>query len=130
VSDVLIDSSVWIDFFRGDRAAVARIDPLIADDRAAVSGPIVAEVASGAKTLATFNLVRARLLCLTLLADPPDLWDRAATARFMLARQGTQANLIDLAIAISASVRAHRLLTRDRDFVAIAKVIPLELDLL
>lgn len=74
MSDVLVDSSVWIDFFRGHKATVARVDPLLVDDRAAVAGPIVAEVASGARSLALFDEVKKRLNALNLLADPMDLW--------------------------------------------------------
>jgi len=127
VSDVLIDSSVWIDFFRGKGDAAARVDPLLVLDRAAVSGPIVAEVASGALTLAAFNLVRTRLRALAVLTEPVDLWERVAEARCGLARQGVQAHMIDLAIAVTANVHGHTLLTRDRDFVAIAKVVPVDL---
>ncbi len=128
MSDVLVDSTVWIDFFRGDRQAIRRVDPLLADDRAAVSGPILAEVASGALTAPSFNQVRARLHALGVLADPPDLWDRVAEARFNLARQGLQAHLVDLSIAVTANVHGHALLTRDKDFIAIARIVPLDLD--
>jgi hypothetical protein len=128
VSDVLVDSSVWVDFFRGDKQTVARLDPLLVDDRAAVSGPIVAEVTSGALNPASFQMLRERLGSLRLLPDPVDLWARVAEARFTLARQGTQAHLVDLAIALTATVAGHALLTRDRDFVAIARVVPLDIE--
>jgi predicted nucleic acid-binding protein len=129
VSDVLVDTSVWIDFFRGDTRAIARLDPLLRDDRAAVSGPIVAEVTSGVRTPGAFRQLRARLGALTTLEPPPDLWDQVAMARFSLARQGTQAHLVDLLIALTASTAGHTLLTRDRDFTAIARVVPLDVEL-
>jgi hypothetical protein len=129
VSDVLVDTSVWIDFFRGDKQAITRLDPLLRDDHAAVAGPIVAEVTSGARTPAIFQQLRARLGALTTLELPQDGWDRVAAARFSLARQGTQAHLVDLLIALTASSASHRLLTRDRDFTAIAQVVPLDVEL-
>ena len=128
MSDVLVDSSVWIDFFRGDPRARARLDVLLQDDRAAVSGPIVAEVTSGARTPAIFQQLRSRLGALTMLDAPEDVWDRAAAARFALARQGTQAHLVDLLVALTASSAGHALLTRDRDFTAIARVVPLDIE--
>ena len=128
MSDVLVDSSVWIDFFRGERRTVARVDTLLVDDRAAVCGPIVAEVTSGTVDLATFHRVRTKLRALSVLPDPTDLWDRVGEARFGLARQGVQAHLVDLVIAVTANVRGHSLLTRDKDFTAIAKVIALDVD--
>lgn len=60
---------------------------------------------------------------------PGDLWGRVGEARVTLARQGVQAHLVDLAIAQVAAAAHQPLLTRDRDFVAIAKVVPVELDL-
>lgn len=129
MSDVLVDTSVWIDFFRGDRQAIARLDPLLRDDHAAVAGPIVAEVTSGARTPAVFQQLRARLGALTMLEPPVDVWDRVAAARFSLARQGTQAHLVDLVIALTASSAGHALLTRDRDFTGIAQVVPLDVEL-
>ena len=129
MSDVLVDTSVWIDFFRGDRQAVVRLDPLLRDDRAAVAGPIVAEVTSGARTPAAFQQLRARLGALTTLESPPDIWDRVAAARFSLARQGMQAHLVDLLIALTAGTAGHTLLTRDRDFMGIARVVALDVEL-
>lgn len=129
MSDVLVDSSAWIDFFRGERASVSRVDPLLSDGRASICGPVLAEVTSGARTLAVFNELRARLRGLNQLSDPPDLWDRVAEARFRLARQGVQAHIADLTIAVTASAHGHVLLTRDKDFRAIAKTIAFDLDL-
>jgi len=66
---------------------------------------------------------------LTTLEPPPDLWDRVVAARFSLARHGTQAHLVDLVIALIASATGHTLLTRDRDFTGIARVVPLDVEL-
>jgi predicted nucleic acid-binding protein len=129
MSDVVVDSSVWIDFFRGDAEIVERVDALLADDRVAVTGPIIAEVSSGARTVALFEKLRARLGALTILSDPPDLWQRVGEVRFGLARKGVQAHIVDLSIALTARAHAHCLLTRDRDFGRIADALSLELDL-
>lgn len=124
----VIDASAWIGFFRGDGAAVRRIDPLLVDGTAAVTGPIVAEVLSGAPTRAEFEHLRELFQGLDRLADPPELWDRVAEARFTLARRGHQGALIDLSIAITCHEGGDRLLTRDRDFRAIARLISVEVE--
>ena len=124
----VIDSSAWIGFFRGDGAAVRRIDPFLVDGTAAVTGPILAEVLSGAVTRAEFEHLRELFQGLVRLADPPDLWDRVTEARFTLARRGHQAALIDLSIAVTCHDAGDKLVTRDRDFRAIARVVPLEIE--
>jgi predicted nucleic acid-binding protein len=93
-----------------------------------VTGPIVAEVLSGAPTRAEFDHLRDLFQGLERLADPPDLWDRIAETRYSLARRGHQASLVDLAIAITCYEARDRLVTRDRDFRDIAKVVPVEIE--
>ena len=128
MSDLLVDSSVWVDFFRGGRDVVRRVDAALAKDRVAVCGPVVAEVLSGARTRADFVRVKDAFEGLTLLPDPVDSWPRVAEARFSLARRGTQASLVDVLIALTAADAGHALLTRDADFRRIASVIPVELE--
>jgi predicted nucleic acid-binding protein len=128
VSDVLVDSSVWVDFFRGARDVVRRVDTALENDRVAVCGPVVAEVLSGARTRADFVRVRDAFEGLVFLPDPADCWPRAGEARFALARRGNQAALVDILIALTAADTGHVLLTRDSDFRRIAAVIPVEVE--
>ena len=128
MSDLLIDTSIWIDFFRGTPDVVHRVDAALEHDRVAVCGPIVAEVLSGTRTRVEFARVRAAFEGLALLPDPLDAWPRVGEARFALARRGTQAALIDILIALTAAEADHTLLTRDSDFRRIAAVVPVELE--
>ena len=128
MSLAVVDTSAWVSFFHGDAAAIARIDPRLADGTAAVTGPIVAEILSGAGSRAEFERLRDLLSGLERPPDPADLWERIAEARYALARKGHQASLIDLAIALASLDGGHTLVTRDRDFRAIARVVPIELE--
>ena len=128
MSDLLVDSSVWIDFFRGAPEVVRRVDAALDQDRVAVCGPIVAEVLSGTRTRADFARVNSAFEGLSLLPDPIDAWARVGEARFALARRGTQAALVDVLIALTAAEANHGLLTRDADFRRIAAVVPIELE--
>ena len=125
----IVDSSAWVDFLRGEEKAVSRVDRLLAVGVAAVTGPISAEVLSGARSSAQYENLRRLFDGLFWVPDPPSLWSRVAEYRFTLARGGFQPELIDLAVAVSAFAGGHRLLTRDRDFERIRTVIPIELDL-
>lgn len=128
MSLAVVDTSAWISFFRGDSAAIRRIDPLLAVGSAAITGPILAEVLSGAGSRAEFDRLRDLFQGLDRLADTPELWERIAEARYALARKGHQASLVDLSIALACLDGGHTLVTRDRDFRAIARVLPLELE--
>ena len=129
MTDTLVDTSAWVAFFRGDPAAVRRVDPLLGDGRAAINGPIFAEVVSGARTTSHFELLKRLLRGLDRLREPEALWDRVAEHRFALARRGYQASLVDLTIALAALDSGHTLLTRDSDFRRIQAVVPAELEI-
>ncbi|MGH9366301.1 MAG: type II toxin-antitoxin system VapC family toxin [Thermoanaerobaculia bacterium] len=128
MSDTLVDTSGWVAFLRGEEAAVRRIGPLLADGRAAVTGPIAAEVLSGARSRRDFDILKSLLDGLDQLEEPASLWERVAELRFALARSGYQASLIDLTIALSSLDAGHTLLTRDADFRRIQAVVPMELE--
>lgn len=127
MSDLLVDSSVWVEFFRGNPRVVARLDAALEGDRVAVCGPVLAEVLSGARSRSEFETLQSAFEGVDLLPDPPDAWPRIAEARFALARRGTQAALVDLLIALTAAEARHTLLTRDADFERIAAVLPVDL---
>ncbi len=128
MSVCLVDTSAWVDFLRGETKAVARVDPLLADGFVAVTGPIRAEVLSGASSTAQYEKLRQLLDGLVEIPDPHSLWERVAEYRFALARGGFQAEIVDLAIAVAAFAGGLRLLTRDRDFLRIRTVVPIELE--
>jgi len=129
VSLSVVDSSAWISFLRGDAAAIRRIDPLLAIAEVAVAGPIMAEVLSGTGSRDEFDHLKDLFEGLERLADPADVWDRVAEARYTLARKGYQASLVDLVIALACLDGGHKLVTRDRDFRAISRVVPLEVEI-
>lgn len=126
----LVDSSAWIDFFRGERAAVRRVDALLADGDAALCGPVLAEVLSGATSRGAYDGLRDLLNALPTLQPSPEVWGKVAETRFGLARAGRQVAILDLLIAWTAVDSGVPLLTRDRDFRVLADRIPLELELL
>jgi predicted nucleic acid-binding protein len=129
LTPTIVDSSAWLDYLRGEPQAFRRVDRLVAAGRAAVTGPIWAEVLSGARTSGAFGRLRSLFEGIDCVADPPSLWPRVAEHRFALARRGFQAALVDLTIAIAAFDGGFRLLTRDRNFRRIRTVIPIELEL-
>jgi predicted nucleic acid-binding protein len=90
---------------------------------------VLAEVLSGAGSRAEVDRLKDLLAGLERLPDPTDLWDQAAEARYTLARKGYQASLVDLVIALTCLDAGSTLVTRDRDFRAISRVVPLEVEI-
>lgn len=121
---VLIDSPVWVGFLRGQKAARAFVDTLLKDGRAAITGPIYAEVLSGLKSPNDFQSLSILFRSLQWVDPPEDCWARVAQTRFTLARTGVDAHLIDLLIAHTAAHNMCEVLSADRDFERIARVLP------
>jgi predicted nucleic acid-binding protein len=129
VSAAVVDSSAWLDYLGGDKEAVKRLDPILAKKRVLITGPIYAELLSGARSTSEYALLKELLEGVEWAAEPGGLWFRVAEHRFALARRGFEASLIDLSIALSAFDGGYRLVSRDRDFARIRTVVPIELDL-
>lgn len=125
----LVDSSAWVDFLRGEKASVALVGTLLGRGLAAICGPVVAEVLSGAQTSGEYAILKGLVEGLHRAPEPVDVWPRIADHRFALARGGFRVGLVDLVIAVTALDAGLRLVTRDRDFERIRTVVPIDLDL-
>lgn len=125
---ILVDTSVWIKFFRFSNSSEAvALDGLLSLGMVVTCDPIRAEVISGAPTQAEFNRLRDLFGTLKVLEPPANLWPRLEACRFTLARRGHQASLVDLMIAITAQAHQAVLWTLDGDFKSITSVIPVRL---
>jgi predicted nucleic acid-binding protein len=125
---VLVESSAWISFFRGDKAACRRIDPLLQAKVVRTTGPVFVELVSGARNKSIQTELKALLLSIPWLPPFEPVWERVAETRFLLARIGRSCSVIDILIAQAASDWGAKLLTRERDFERMAGVLPLDLE--
>ena len=113
---ILIDTSAWIDFFRGGGRLAERVDELVEADEAALCGPIVTELRRGLRS----RTERERLLPLLagchLLDQPARLWEEAGELGWYLGRRGAAVKSLDLLIAAYALAHGVPVLTADADF--------------
>ncbi len=116
---ILVDSSVWIDFFRNTPTPQAEwLDAHLGDEAFVVGDLILAEVLRGFKDDRGFNEAKrlmARLEQVTLCGE--DLAVEAArNFRRLRARGVTVRGTIDVVIATRCIADGLRLLHSDRDF--------------
>jgi predicted nucleic acid-binding protein len=128
---ILVDTSAWVEFSRGTGSAVdERLSALIQvhPDTIASTEPVLMELLSGGDQVA--DRVTERLLrSFAWLAFDP-VSDFAGAARvYRLCRAAGVAprGLIDCMVVQVALRTESRLLAADRDFEAIARVMPLQL---
>jgi len=130
MSVVLVDTSVWVDFFSVPESSFAKeLDLYLENDLVCTMDLITAEILSGCKTQGEFKKLKTYLATLPNIAPPTNIWEQLALVRFKLARKGYQASIPDLFITLTASKHQKLLFTKDRQFKTIATVISLDLKL-
>jgi predicted nucleic acid-binding protein len=123
---ILVDTSVWIEFFNGTGSPAHRVlkDLLEREEDLCISEFILAEVLQGFKKDADFELARSHLLKFPIYAlKTPDSYVSAAQIYRKCRKQGiTIRKTIDCLIAQTALEHKLALLHNDSDFDRIAKV--------
>lgn len=122
---IAIDSSSMIAYLSGaDGGDVVIVEQALADQQAVLSPVVLTELVSDPKLPA--KVVRL-LLDLPRLELLDGYWERAGALRATLIRKRRRALLADALIAQSCLDHDLPLVTRDRDFQAIARVSALKL---
>jgi predicted nucleic acid-binding protein len=113
---ILVDTSAWIDFFRGKGPLADRVDEALASNEATLCGPIVTELRRGLRNPSERRKVIPLLDGCHLLEDPDALWEEAGELGYVLARKGVTVKTMDLLIATYALSHDVPLLASDSDF--------------
>ena len=116
---ILVDSSVWIDFFRGTATPqVELLEALLGAEPLAIGDLILAEVLQGFHSDRDFNQARQLLLGFETLniVDTQTAIQAAKNFRALRAKGITVRKTIDTLIATCCIQKGHILLHCDRDF--------------
>jgi tRNA(fMet)-specific endonuclease VapC len=125
---ILVDTSAWIDFFRGRDPLATAVDETLAAGAAVLCGPIVTELRRGLRDEKERSKVLPLLEACPILGQPEQLWIEAGDLGFVMRRRGMAPKTIDLLIAAYALSHSAAVLTADKDFTAMQKAgIPLQL---
>ncbi len=121
---ILVDSSVWIDYFRGTATAQTdRLEALLGNEPLAIGDLILTEVLQGFVVQREFNEARRLLGSLAFVVlGGDDVALKAANNYRRLRTLGiTVRQTIDTVIATRCIVSGYALLHDDRDFDAFEK---------
>ena len=116
---ILVDSSVWIDFFRGTvTPQVDVLDRLLGEELVAIGDLMMTEVLQGFASERDFNTARRMLGALDLveIGGRDVMIEAARYFRDLRGRGITIRKTIDTLIATRCIVSGYRLLYSDRDF--------------
>lgn len=126
---ILVDSSVWIDFFRGTATPESEmLDRLLGEQLIMIGDLMVTEVLQGFTSDRDFNRAQRLLATLDLVEiGGRDVMVEAARAlRFLRSKGVTVRKTIDTLIATRCLVSGYSLLYSDRDFDPFVEHLGLE----
>lgn len=126
---ILVDSSVWIDYFTGKKTLAAeKLDSLLGQDLIAIGDLMLIEVLQGFRADKDFRRARELLLSLTVLniLDTDIALQSAANFRKLRKKGITVRKTIDAIIATYCIENRIALLHSDKDFRPFHKHLKLE----
>ncbi len=129
MSDILVDTSVWLEFFRvKDSPHGEALDRLLEEERVCTANLIKAEIIPGARTPRQLRELKECFDALPLAREPASLWEEITDVQFRLKRRGIGGiSIPDLIIAVVAKANGKVIFTRDSDFRRIQRALPVEL---
>jgi predicted nucleic acid-binding protein len=125
---VIIDSSVWFDYFAGtSNPETEWLDLEVLRQRLGLTDLILTEILRGARSDAEFEILEREMACYEVFATGGREMATASAENYRLLREKgfTPLKTIDCWIATFCLREGHSLLHRDRDFDAFEKVLGL-----
>lgn len=119
---VLVDTSVLISFFKGTHELVEEVTKLLQNNRAVITGIIIAELLQGMKLLREEQTFAELLTALCHLELTNDIWIKTGKTALLLRRKGVSLPLSDVAIATLAIEHNLSIFTLDKHFEQIPNV--------
>jgi predicted nucleic acid-binding protein len=123
---VLVDTSVWIDFFRKKEPYYTSVLALIDGDSIVCVDMIFAELLQGAQSKKEFNTIKEFLYIFDFLAESEKVWELAGTTSFKLQRKGKPVGLSDCYIAAFCKVHNVKLFTKDKHLSIVQKKLNID----
>jgi hypothetical protein len=131
VSEYLVDTSVWVEFLRGEKTAIKkRLEKLLDENRAVVSGIILAELLTGIHNEKDQDFLEESFLGLPFLEATRDIFAMAGKMGASMRKKGFNMPLSDLLIAALAKAHGLTVLTLDNHFQTLARPLNVQMELL
>lgn len=125
---VLIDTSVWIDYFKNrDDNFSQRVDEILTFSDVYVPKVVIAELIQGAKSEKEISVIEEFIEAFHIIDQTEDTWARAGRLSFSMKRKGISVHLVDCYIAMLAVENNCKIFSLDEHFKDIKKFLKIEL---
>ena len=121
---ILIDTSVWIDYFQNKSSSISeKMDRILSEAEVCVPKIVIAELIQGAKSSKEIAIIEDFLEVFHIIDQKQDSWVKAGRLSYDLKKHGKTIHLLDCYIAIIAQEFGCKIFTLNRHFKDIQKVI-------
>jgi predicted nucleic acid-binding protein len=125
---VLVDTSVWVDFFRKKNSAVSiKLRDYLKLNKVCYTGPIIVELYQGAKTQHEMNILEQLFDTITYVDITRKHFYHAGMISQKAAREGMIYSTVDVILAVLAHDEELSLFSLDHHFRDISRYCPLSL---
>jgi predicted nucleic acid-binding protein len=129
--DYWIDTSIWIDFFRGRKGAIKnRVQELLEQNRVVTNGIIIAELLVGAAGKKETIFVKENLMRLDYLETNRNFYMYCGELGNQLRKAGIIAPFTDLVIAAHAKRHNLCIFSQDNHFESISLILGIQFEIL
>lgn len=120
--DVLIDTSVWIEFFRKSSGTGDAVVGLLSKGLVWIAGIVLFELVQGAKSETEKAGIVSRLSSLNYVEMSVPLWRQAGELAMALKKNGINLPISDILLAAAALEHNLQIFTLDKHFGSIPEV--------
>ena len=113
---ILVDTSVWIEFFKSKSSIGDRLEALLVEDSVWSCGVVMFELLQGVKSEAEKSVILDTLSNLSYVEMSQSLWQKSATLAASLKKKGVTLPLSDIFISVIAVENDLRVFTLDKHF--------------
>jgi predicted nucleic acid-binding protein len=125
---ILIDTSVWIEYFRSGTSTTAdKVDQILSEHNVFVPKIVIAELIQGAKSERELSVIKDFLDAFQIIDQKEDSWIKAGKLAYDLKKKGKAIPLRDCYIGIIAKEFSCKVFTLNRHFKEIQKIMKLSL---
>ena len=122
VEKILIDTSVWIEYFRNQSSRVSKkVDEILSKQEVYVPRIVIAELIQGSRSEREISIIEEFVDAFHIIDQKDDTWIKTGRLSFNLKKKGRNINLTDCYIAVIAQENDCHILSLDEHFKEIQK---------
>ena len=125
---ILIDTSVWIKYFRDKPASLSkRVDEILSRHEVYVPKIVIAELIQGSKSEREISVIEDFVDAFNIIDQREDTWIKTGRLSYSLKKKGRTVNLTDCYIAVIAQENDCHIFSFDEHFKDIQKSLNIHL---